>query len=173
MNKIVTIGSVGDLLAHAKSIETEAYERYLELAEQMEMHNNPETAELFTKMARVESLHVEKILERIGNTNLPHISPWDYQWNQEEAPEVIPNHRIHYMMTPHHALTLALRGEQKAYYFFERVVENSEPGEIKDLASELLEEEREHIELMEKWLKKYPEPEDDWDEDPDPPIHQE
>jgi len=54
---------VGELLAHAKAMESEALERYLELAEQMEVHHNPEVAELFRKMARVERKHVEKILQ--------------------------------------------------------------------------------------------------------------
>jgi rubrerythrin len=33
----------------------------------------------------------------------------------------------------------------------------------------MAEEEREHVELVEKWLAKYPEPEAGWDDDPDPP----
>jgi len=172
-NTKISIGTVADLLAHANAIETEAQERYTELAEQMEMHNNTETAELFKKMAYVEGLHIAKILERVGGSNLPHIAPWDFQWSSEEAPEAIPDHSVHYMMTPYHALKLALRGEQKAYEFFSRVVEHTEPGEILDLALELQEEEREHIELIKQWMDKVPEPEDGWDEDLDPPIHQE
>jgi rubrerythrin len=169
----IAFGSATDLLAHAKAMETEALERYLDLAEQMEVHHNPEVAELFRKMARVERIHVEKILERVGDQDLPHIPPWEYKWSDDEAPESITVEDAHYLMTPHHALTLALRAERRAFDFYSRVVETAGPGEVLELARELMEEEREHIALIEEWLAKVPEPDDDWAEDPDPPLLQE
>ena len=36
---------------------------------------------------------------------------------------------------------------------------------------ELVEEEREHVELVRAWLKKVPEPDTDWANDPDPPHY--
>ena len=39
------------LLAHAMAIETEAVDRYEELADQMEVHNNPEVAAFFLRRA--------------------------------------------------------------------------------------------------------------------------
>jgi rubrerythrin len=168
------ISSVEDLLAHAKAIESEAMEQYQELAEQMEVHHNDETAELFRKMVEVESLHVAKILERTEGVNLPHISPWNYKWADGKMPEVISSENTHYLMTPHHALKLALAAEQRALDFFSQVLEHSDEGSaIHDLAGELRDEEREHVELIANWLTKYPEPDEGWDEDPDPPVLQE
>lgn len=170
----INISSVEDLLAHAKAIETEAMEQYQELAEQMEVHHNTDTAELFRKMVEVESLHVAKILERVEGVSLPHISPWDYNWADGKTPEVISSENTHYLMTPHHALKLALAAEQRALDFFSQVVEHSASGtDIYDLAKELRDEEREHVDLIANWLKKYPEPDEGWDEDPDPPVLQE
>jgi len=43
----LNIESTTDLLSHALALESEASERYAELAEQMQTHNNPDVAELF------------------------------------------------------------------------------------------------------------------------------
>jgi len=173
VNTRIDIGSVADLLAHVKAMETEAMEGYQDLAEQMEVHHNSETADLFRKMAHVESLHVKKVLERAEGVDLPHIPPWEYKWVDGEAPEAVSNEQTHYLMTPYHALQLALRAETRALDFFTQIVAQCEPGDIRDLASELRDEEQEHVELIKTWLAKLPEPDDGWDEDPDPPMLQE
>src|SRR3972149_7181408 len=103
------IASVANLLAHAYAMENEAHERYLDLAEQLEVHHNDEVAALFRKMAKIEQLHVQKILERVGDMELPRLSPWEYRWPGAEAPETAGIGEAHYMMTPHHALGMALR----------------------------------------------------------------
>jgi len=169
----IQIDSVADLLAHVKAMESEAMHRYQDLAEQMDVHHNSDTARLFRKMAEVESLHVEKILERAKGIDLPHIPPWEYKWIDGEAPESVSNGNTHYLMTPHHALQMALKAEKRAVDFFTRLVDQTGPGMIHDLAQELLDEERQHVELVEAWLAKLPEPDEGWDDDPDPPLLQE
>ena len=169
MSGKTAFSSLAVLLAHARAIEAEALERYTELADQMETHNNPEVAALFRKMAHAEQLHVEKILERIGETELPHISPWAYQWLEAEAPESASGD-VHYMMTPFHALNLALEAEKRARAFYARIVETATEEGILTLARELFEEECEHVRLVERWLAEVGEPEEDWSDDPDPPA---
>ena len=56
-----SINTLDELLVHAHELEREAVERYEELAGQMEVHNQPELAELFHKMAAIEQLHVDKV----------------------------------------------------------------------------------------------------------------
>lgn len=165
--------SIGELLAHAKAMEDEACERYTELADQMDVHNNPEVAELFRKMAEVEQIHVRKIIERAGDMELPHIPPWEYRWVGNEAPQTVSVTDAHYLMQPYHALKLALKAEKRGFAFYTSVIETHTEESILELARELQEEEREHVAEIEAWLKKIPKPEDDWDEDPDPPAHQE
>jgi len=167
------IAGVADLLAHAHAMEREAHERYLDLAEQLEVHNNQEVAALFRKMAAVEQLHVQKILERAGAIDLPQLSPWEYRWPDAEAPEAVGVGEAHYLMTPHHALSLALGAERRALAFYNDILEQGAASEVLTLARELAVEEREHVALMEAWLAKYPEPEPGWAEDPDPPVYQE
>ena len=77
---------VPDLLAHALAIEEEACARYQDLAAQMEVHNNPAAARFFLRMAKLENLHAEKIRAQIGQHRLPRIAPWEYRWQDPEAP---------------------------------------------------------------------------------------
>jgi rubrerythrin len=167
------IADVANLLAHAHAMESEAHERYLDLAEQLDVHNNTEVAALFRKMAQIEQLHVQKILERVGDLELPRLSPWEYRWPGAEAPETAGIGEAHYMMTPHHALSMALRAEQRALEFYTGVLESGGDASVQALARELAEEEREHVALVKTWLAKYPEPAANWADDPDPPMHQE
>jgi len=161
------------LLAHAYAIEVEAEERYTELADQMEVHNNLEVAAVFRKLARVEGLHAAQIKERAGDTELPHIPPWEYAWGSGESPEAGEVLEAHYLMTPHHALTLALHAEQRAFEFFDRLQKTAANEELRAMAAEFAEEEREHVQLVEELLARHPKPAKDWDEDLDPPMLQE
>ncbi|MDP6573872.1 MAG: ferritin family protein [Rhodospirillales bacterium] len=162
-----------EFLAHAYAIEREAEERYIELADQMETHNNPAVAEIFRKLARVEGLHALQILDQAGDRELPHIPPWEYRWRGTESPEAIDAADIHYLMTPHHALGLALKAEERALRFFSAVAASQKDAEVRKLAEEFAEDEREHVRLVKEWLVKIPEPAEDWAEDPDPSASQE
>jgi rubrerythrin len=48
------INSLGVLLAHALAMETDAAERYGELADQMEMHRKAGVAGIFRRLAKAE-----------------------------------------------------------------------------------------------------------------------
>lgn len=162
-----------DLLARAYTIEREAVDRYNDLADQMEVHNNPELAVLFRKMAAIEAKHAEQIWDRAGDQGLPHISPLAGLWPGDGPPESIAPEDVHYLMTPHHALKLALAGEQQAAAFFEEMAKLAGDAPTRALAEELASEEREHVKMAEDLLARYPEPEEGWDDDPDPPMLQE
>jgi len=99
-----SINTLDELLVHAHELEREAVERYEELAGQMEVHNQPELAELFHKMAAIEQQHVDKVESLAGSQPRP-LAPWDYQWQTPESPESVPVGQGHYRMNPHQALT--------------------------------------------------------------------
>ncbi len=172
MNNTETI-TLTELLARAYTIEREAEHRYADLADQMEVHNNLELAKLFRKMATIEGKHAEQIKTRAGDRVLPHISPLAGHWPGAEAPESIAPEDMHYLMTPHHALKLALAGEQQAAAFFEEMARLAGDEPTRALAEELAGEEHEHVKMAEELLARYPKPEDGWDEDDDPPMLQE
>ena len=160
-------------LAHAHATEIEAAERYRLLANQMEVHNNPEIADLVVRLAEIEARHADEILARAGKDGLPNLSYWEFGWTEAEGPETAAFENAHYLMTPHHVLTIALDGEQRAFDFFDRIARENGDADIRRIAEEFAEEEREHIVMVRAMLDKMPEPEADWDDDLDPPVAQE
>jgi rubrerythrin len=166
------IETAGELLTHAYQMELEAQERYGYLAEQMDVHNNVELSTLFRELARVEGLHAGDILERLMGMNLPQIGPLEYKWPGGESPEALDMGEMHYMMAPREALMLALKAEQNAFEFFDRLVRTSPDEEIRRFAAEFAQEEREHVELVLRELKNHPESGERPREDMDPPTPQ-
>ncbi len=166
MKKITTCA---EFLAYALAIETEATERYAVFADQMETTNNPDVAGLFREMERLEGLHAEEIEKMIGNYDAPVLQPWELDWGTEDAPEAVDFSDTHYLMTPHQALTLVLEAEQRAVDFFQGVADGDANPDVKKVAAEFAEEERDHVLRVKQWRKVYPPPAEDWDEDMDPP----
>jgi rubrerythrin len=160
------------LLAYSLELELEASDRYADLADQMSTHNNPEVAELFQEMSRIEKLHANRVLEKAVAFDLPHIQAAAYQWEDPEGPETTDFGDADYMMTARQALKLALHNEQRAFRFFSRIAAEAKDKEVINLAAEMAKEEEEHVALMEKWLAKYPASEELPTEDPDPPVGQ-
>lgn len=166
------INSMAELLAHALALEIEAVDRYAELAELMESHNNQEVSNLFTKMSDIEKLHVDQIRTQIQTRKLTKLPGIQYQWISAEGPETTDPADLHYLMTPHQALSLALLNEQRACDFYKNIVTTTPDEETRTLAAELAEEEEEHVALIKVWLAKYPEEDEDWDYDDDLPVIQ-
>jgi rubrerythrin len=157
-----------EFMARACALEAEAAERYTELAEFMRTHHNAEVAELFGKLARIEGLHRDKILVRMGWETPP--DPDAFRWQTPEGPETTDFADLHYLMTPWHALKLAEHNERRAAAFFEQLAMHADlPLDLRAAAAEAAAEEREHVELIRAWLARVPEPRSDWDEDADPP----
>lgn len=169
-----TISSVPELLAHAYQIEIDALERYHMLADQMEVHNNPELADLFRKLAGHEERHAKEILARAGEMTLPTIAMSAFKWGEAaEGPETAAIDEAHYLMTPWHALQMALAAEKRAHGFFSRLADAPPNAAMKRWAEEFREEEAEHVRYVEALLQKYPEPPADWADDMDPPVYPE
>ncbi|AVR88227.1 ferritin-like domain-containing protein [Thauera aromatica] len=170
-----SIQSVEQLLAHALAMENEAVERYEMLADQMETHNNPEVAALFRKLAEIEKLHVDNVNDLSDGHTLPHIAPWEYAWQTPESPEApsASAEGLHYMMHPYHAIAMALEAERKGVAFYERLADQAGREDVRKIARELCETEREHVTLLQGWLGRFQPPPKGWSEDADPPLPQE
>jgi len=163
------VNEISALLAHALALEEEAAERYAELAGAMETHNNPDAAELFSRMAGIEQMHVIEIRKQIDQRELTDLPFADYRWIGAEGPETTDYAELHYLMTPHQALSLALINEKRAHEYYRDIAEHSSSPEVVKLARDLAEEEREHVAWVELWLERFPETDEDWDQDDDPP----
>jgi rubrerythrin len=163
------VTSVTELLALAYKIEADAVERYKLLADQMETHNNPELVKVFRDLAKAEGIHAKEIQLQSGDIDADAIARQLGAWKSGESPEEVDLSAAHYLMTPWHALQMALAGEKRALAFFSDIVETATDANIKKMAAEFLEEEVEHVNLVHRLLHKYPAPPDSWSEDPDPP----
>ena len=163
--------TVGEFMVVALVMESEAAQRYAEFADAMEMHNNREVAELFRKMAVIESRHATQIMEEMGWEKSPPLHFGLPTWDGFEAPETAPIDEVHYLMQPYHALELALANEQRAERFYARLAQAASTESVRKAARELQAEEREHVELIRAWMAKVPKPDADWANDPDPPSY--
>lgn len=165
-----TIASIGDLLQHAYAIEREAESRYLDLAYQLGAHNNGEAEAVFLKIAAIEGKHADEIEKRLRDLDVPARAPWQYLWSTRESPEAADPNDVHYLMTPYHILTIALNGEQNALAFYEMLKATAQTDDIRSLAAEFAEEEREHVRIVKELIAKLPAPPEGWDQDLDPPM---
>jgi len=164
------IRSAEELLAYSLALETEAVERFNDLADQMEMHHNYDVADLFRKLAKIESFHVDHVNQASEGKQLPNLQAWEFEWEGGESPEGGLMGEAHYLMKPWHAIELAMHGEKRAVAFFRHVAETATDDKVRKMALELAEEEEEHVALLQKWQERFPKPEEGWDEDLDPPA---
>lgn len=168
MSPVVPPATLEEFMAQALGMELEAAQRYEELADTMEVHHNLEVGALFRKMAVIEGKHAAQLMAQMGwktpppNTRAP-------SWQGFDAAETVPHDAVHYRMQPWHALQLALAAEQRAESFFAYLVGVAPNDAVRAAAQELLNEEREHVELIKAWITRVPTPDPNWDEDPDPP----
>lgn len=158
-----------EFMAQALVMERDASQRYTEFADAMEIHNNRDVAALFRTMAGYETKHAEQIMAEMNWVEAPGVPPG--AWPAMEAPETVPSDEVHYLMHPWHALRLALAAEQRAEAFFAQLASVADSDSVRRAALELQAEEHEHVELVQAWLAKVPEPQGDWAEDPDPPRY--
>lgn len=156
-------------LAHSIALETEAGDRYEELADVMEVHNNPDIAELFRQMSEFSRKHAESVRERAQAFQpLPKLKSWEYRWNAPQPPEVGDFSATHYLMTPFHALQFALGNERRGWEYYGTMATDSTNAELRQMARDFAEEEADHVRQLEEWLTKVERPAVDWADDPDP-----
>ncbi len=167
------VTSLADLFAVAYQIEADAVERYELLADQMATHNNRELVAVFRDLARAEAIHRDEIRRLAGNIDVITHAQRMAKWDRGESPEEGNLDDAHYMMTPWHALQMALAAEHRALAFFKSVVATAKDPAIKKMADEFVEEEAEHVNIVHRLIRKYPRPADNWSSDPDPPVSQE
>lgn len=137
-------------LAHAIQMESEAAERYLELADMMEAHNNLDVAKVFRDMNRYSILHRDSIIERATDVELPKMKLADFKW--VTPPEVADDEVFDYMLDPFRALEFARENEQLAAQYYLAVAEETQEEEVKRLATEFAIEEQEHTETLDQIL---------------------
>lgn len=155
-------------LAYSVVMEEEAADRHDELADVMEVHNNPDVAATFRKLAHYSRLHAQEIRDQSEGHDLPKIAPWDFDWEGGEPPETADSDEVDYLMNRAQALRLAMENEQRAHDFYAEISRDAPDAAVRTLAAEFAEEEKEHLDLLIAWRGKIPESEDETPYDPDP-----
>ena len=160
-----------ELMVTALWMELDAVERYRELADAMETHNNRAVAALFRKMTTIEERHARQIMQDMGWTTPPALPAGPLPWPGLESPESPSHDQVHYLMQPLDALKVALASEERAVRFFVALAHVATVPAVKRAARAMAEEEREHVALITAWMAKVPAADDHAPEDPDPPRY--
>lgn len=148
--------SLAEFLAHSVELESEARERYLELAESMAAHHNEAVAEFFARMAEESRLHLEEVAEIAQAHKLPDLKPWEFEWPDEESPEATSYEAVHYRMSLRQAMLLALDNERAAEKFYGSFAKTSPDAETRQLAAQFSAEEASHAAQLVKKLGDLP-----------------
>jgi rubrerythrin len=156
------IATTAELYAHAIAIEREAAARYSEFAERMADLGNDAAAEVFGTLARLEAEHLDELAKRTADMPLPALAAHEYAWLDGGPPEAAARELVFRLMTPRHALEIALAGEKRAAAFFESVVMTAGDALLRVLATEMAADETDHIVMIEKLLERTPSAIVDW-----------
>jgi rubrerythrin len=156
-----------DALDLAILVEEEAQERYLVLARQVGGRYAGDAGDMFRAMAASEARHGQQLAERrlrlFGDAPRSVTRDMIYQ---VEAPD-LGAPRV--FMSARQAMEIALASEQKAREFFERALEAVRDPRVREVLSELREEEVQHEAWVRVRLEKLPPGPDLEDDEADEP----
>jgi erythrin-vacuolar iron transport family protein len=155
-----------DALDLAILIESEAYERYKSFAQQLGHRASGDAASVFKNMAENEAKHGTELMARrqklFGKVAM-RISPADLY--DVEAPE---SGAPRATMSTLAAFQLALESEQKALYFYNQALPSVTNAEIRELFTELRDEEVDHVRQVNEAIANLPPGSDqEWEDDED------
>lgn len=139
------IRSLPELMAIAHAMETEAAQRYGELAEFMRRIGNPQTAGVLDALAAEERGHAEMV-ERLSEEltgKTPDLSDIGWSdWPEVFSDEDVGTSRI---ATPYRMLSIAVRNEERAFAFWSYISAHAEDEAIRREAETMAHEELDHV----------------------------
>jgi rubrerythrin len=140
------------LFAHAITLELESAECYREMADALEVHNNPATARLVRWLAHLSAAHARAVRQQASGITLPTIPPWEFQWTTAQAPESPGPEAANYLMDRCAALEMAMVIEERARGFYRAIAETSPNAAVRAQAAAMAEDEAEHLAHIEQWM---------------------
>lgn len=151
------IGSVAECYAHAMAIEHEAATRYAEFAQLMGERGEEATAALFERLAEFDARHAETLAARASNLTLPRVSVVEHSWVDDAPPESV-SHELFQLLTPHHAISIALTNAERTQALFEDVMASNSDPDAQRLAAEISAGGTEQIRHLREALSRTPAP---------------
>ena len=146
--------SLMDALDLATLIEMEAYQRYKMFASQLGHTGGYDAGAFFASMAENEAKHGQELEER--RKALFGDAPMNVTLDDlfdVEAPEMGAAHRG---MSTLQAFEVGLAAEKRAYDFYDVALTGITNAEVKELFTELRDEETEHVEMLREAMAKLP-----------------
>jgi rubrerythrin len=143
-----------DALDLAVLIESEARDRYNFFAEQIGRRDAVDAASIFESMAVNEAKHGEQLAERrqelFGDKpmRVSKTAIFDVEAPEFGAPR--------WNMSPYKAFQLALASEEKAYSFYDEAIKHVKDAGVRQLFTELRDEETEHVRLVKDAIAALP-----------------
>ena len=147
--------SLMDALDLAKLIEMEACHRYQMFASQLGRTGGYDAGAFFASMAENEAKHGQELEARRKTLfgDAPARLTLDDLYDVE-APEMGAPHRG---MSTVQAIEVGLASEQKAYDFYDMALAGITDTDVRELFTELRDEEAEHVEMLREQMAKLPE----------------
>jgi rubrerythrin len=152
----MTVSPLDIFLAHSVELESEAQERYLELAESMAQHNNGALAEFFRRMAQDGANHLAEVLAMAAGRSLPVIAAWDFDWPEQEPPETASYEALHYRMSLRQGMELALQNEHAAERYYRDYANGAADEEVATAARGFADEEVMHATELQRLIESLP-----------------
>ena len=152
-DNLPSINNKADFLAHAGLMIQESLDQYKQLADSMEMHNNPEAAIQFRKLEYMEEQQLHWIEKQAIDMTLPDIAPWDFTWHCHNDPAKSCLSDMDYLVNPAQALSAALHNEYHSEKFYRKIANQASDSAVKQLAGELASQQLQQIELLEQRLQ--------------------
>ena len=153
----MTNRKLAEFLAHSVELESEAQERYGELADSLEAHHNVPVAQFFQRMETEASHHLAEVAELAADMELPQLKAWEFNWPEAESPETASYESLHYRMSLRQAMNLALENERAAERYYRSVATGSDDAETVAVATRFADEELSHAAELERLLGELPE----------------
>jgi rubrerythrin len=126
-------------------METEAAERYGELATYMRRVGNAPTAAVLDALAAEERGHVAAVagLSQASIGRLPDLADISWEgWPEVFDPEDLGTSRV---LTPYQALSIAVRNEERAFAFWSYMSADAEDPAVRREAERMAREELQHV----------------------------
>ncbi len=144
-----------DALDMAILVEIEAFERYTLFSNQLGHRYPADAADVFRKMAESEKKHVQELSEKrnILFADTPVEVSKDSLFDVE-APEIAS---LRWNMSPFKAFQIVLSSEHKAFAFYDEALSYVTDDEVRELFTELRDEEAEHVNMIEQFISQLPE----------------
>ncbi len=143
--------SVEEFLAYSIRLESDAADRFGQLADAMDACGNREVGKLFRRLADYSRLHLADARARSGFRDIPNMKSEEFNWPDLESPETAAIWAADPFVGRDQALDIALDAETASQLYYQSVFETTTDPEIRILAEEFAHEESEHVAELERW----------------------